>query len=65
VYIATSPSNERSLRPYTWYKRFIVKGAREHHLPDEYVAYLESIEAVQDTDAVRDRRKRELACQAQ
>jgi cation transport regulator ChaC len=65
VYVATTPSNEPSLPPYTWYKRFIVEGAREHHLPDEYVASLENIEAVQDANSVRDRRKRELACQAQ
>jgi gamma-glutamylcyclotransferase len=65
VYVATTPSNEPSLPPYAWYKRFIVEGAREHHLPDEYVASLENIEAVQDANAFRDRRKRELACQAQ
>ena len=65
VYVATAPSNDPSLRPYAWYKRFIVEGAREHQLPDEYFASLENIEAVQDANAVRDRRKRELACQAQ
>ncbi|SRR5437660_4519809 len=65
VYLASEPSNDAALRPYTWYKRFLVEGAREHSLPAQYIATLENIEAVQDTDAARDRGKRALACEAQ
>jgi cation transport regulator ChaC len=65
VYIAKKPSNDPALRPYTWYKRFLVEGAREHSLPAEYIAELENIVAVEDTNVARDRRKRALACEAQ
>jgi hypothetical protein len=65
VYIAKKPRDDAALRPYTWYKRFLVEGAREHALPAEYIAELENIVAEQDADAARDRRKRALACQAQ
>lgn len=65
VYVAKKPSNDPTLLPYTWYKRFLVEGAREHSLPENYIAALERIEAVQDADLERDRRKRALACQAQ
>jgi hypothetical protein len=64
VYIASTPNNDHVLRPYTWYKRFLVEGAREHSLPVEYFAELENIAAVQDANAARDRRKRVLACGA-
>jgi gamma-glutamylcyclotransferase len=64
VYLASRPRNNAALRPYTWYKRFLVEGAREHALPPEYIAELERIEAVQDTDDQRDREKRALACRA-
>lgn len=64
VYIASQPNNAAGLRPYTWYKRFLVEGAREHALPPEYIATLEGIDAVQDANQGRDRRKRALACQA-
>jgi hypothetical protein len=64
VYVAKKPSNDPALLPYTWYKRFLVEGAREHFLPEVYIAGLERIHAVQDTDQERDRRKRALACQA-
>lgn len=47
VYIATRPTHDAGLRPYTWYKRFLVEGAREHSLPPEYIAELKRIEAVQ------------------
>ncbi len=62
VYLASKPSNDRALRPYTWYKRFLVEGAREHCLPPEYIAELERIEATDDPDQQRDREKRALSC---
>jgi gamma-glutamylcyclotransferase len=62
VYIAKKPKDDPALRPYTWYKRFLVEGAREHSLPDYYIAELEHIDAVADTDERRDRQKRALAC---
>ncbi|MFI5092978.1 MAG: gamma-glutamylcyclotransferase family protein [Candidatus Acidiferrales bacterium] len=65
VYVAKKPNNDPGLRPYTWYKRFLVEGAREHSLPAEYIAELENIAAEQDANEARDRRKRALACQAQ
>jgi cation transport regulator ChaC len=65
VYVATMPSKDAALRPYTWYKRFLVEGARENSLPTEYIAELESIDAEQDANEARDRRKRALACGAQ
>jgi gamma-glutamylcyclotransferase len=43
VYVAAAPSKDTALRPYLWYKRFLVEGAREHELPSEYVAQLERI----------------------
>jgi cation transport regulator ChaC len=30
VYLASRPSNDAALRPYTWYTRFLVEGAQEH-----------------------------------
>jgi gamma-glutamylcyclotransferase len=65
VYVAKNPDNDPALRPFTWYKRFLVEGAKEHALPTAYIAVLANIDAVQDADAERDRRKRELACQGQ
>lgn len=63
VYVAKKPDDDTALRPFTWYKRFLVEGAREHALPPSYIAILENIDAVQDADAGRDQRKRALACQ--
>jgi hypothetical protein len=64
VYVAKKPNNDPELRPYSWYKRFLVEGAREHSLPAEYIVDLERIEATQDPDQQRDREKRALACRA-
>jgi len=43
----------RSLQPYIWYKEYVVRGAREHGLPGEYVAALEAVAAIEDPDAER------------
>jgi hypothetical protein len=65
VYVASRPSNDAGLRPYTWNKRFLVEGAREHSLPNEYIAELEQIEAVADTNVRRDLEKRASTCRAE
>ena len=57
--------SNQTLTPYTWYKRFLVEGAREHSLPEDYIAELDRIDAVADTDERRDREKRALACHAE
>jgi cation transport regulator ChaC len=52
-----------TLRPYSWYKRFLVEGARKHRLPAAYIASLEAMEAVEDPDPERDRKEREINCE--
>jgi hypothetical protein len=61
VYVAKKPKDDPALRPYTWYKRFLVEGAREHSLPEGYIAELDRIDAVAGTDECRDREKRARA----
>jgi len=64
VYVAKKTDDNPALRPFTWYKRFLVEGAREHALPPAYIATLENIDDVQDANQERDRKKRALACRA-
>jgi hypothetical protein len=61
VLVATNPARN-ALHPYSWYLRFIVEGAIEHHLEDEYIERLRRIHATEDPDPERDRSKRELLC---
>lgn len=34
TYVADESAVDDSLRPYSWYKELVVKGARQHSLPD-------------------------------
>lgn len=43
------------LRPYHWYRALVVAGAREHGLPDAYIAWLQTFESQADPDAGRNR----------
>ncbi len=47
--------------PYTWYRNFVVIGALEHGLPEEYVALLASPNATRDPDLARERENAEVA----
>ena len=51
---------DRNLKPYTWYLRHVVEGARNAPLPEEYIAALESVEAVRDPDENREKGELEI-----
>lgn len=53
AYIADSSYINESLRPYEWYKQFVIEGARYHSMPEEYISMLESIAAIPDPDSKR------------
>ncbi len=57
TYYATDIDEKR--KPYTWYTEHVLRGAKEHGLPAEYVAAIEQVESVQDPD--RQRHDRELS----
>ncbi len=59
TYIATADSIDDVLKPYSWYKDFVLAGAAEHNLPEEYVAeHIMSVEAIEDPDEARDKKQR-------
>ena len=60
MYVADSRAIDDSLAPYTWYKDFVVGGAKEHGLPKSYVQILESVSAQEDLDKNRESRNRRL-----
>ena len=51
IYYATKINS--TLKPYLWYKAFVVAGAREHELPDDYVRLLDTAPAIADPDTER------------
>jgi len=53
TYVATR--TDPSLRPYTWYKRHVLEGAREARLPLAYLHMIELTAAIEDPDAERAR----------
>jgi hypothetical protein len=59
TYIATPDYIDDRLRPYSWYKDFVVAGAKEHGLPPEYIASIELVETTEDPDKIRDKRQRD------
>lgn len=53
TYVAEADAIMSDLKPYIWYKEFVVAGAAEHDLSPEYVDTIRAIEAVHDPDEAR------------
>ncbi len=54
AYVATHTHIDAALRPYHWYKAFVLAGARHHNLPQTYVDGIESVQSIPDPDMSRD-----------
>jgi hypothetical protein len=55
-------NKDPSLKPYSWYLRFVVDGARQHDLPADYIAALEDVDCAVDPDKDRDRANMRVRC---
>jgi hypothetical protein len=62
LYFAEVGYIDAARQPYSWYKRFVIDGARQHALPGEYVNALAALPDEEDADRERDRRKRAIVC---
>jgi len=41
---------DASLKPYHWYKEHVLRGAREHTLPDEHIEAIDAVPSIPDPD---------------
>ena len=64
IYLGNPLYREPWLKPYSWYKDFVVTGARQHDLPRSYRRSIESVVAMDDPDADRAGRERAVLAQA-
>src|SRR5207249_133951 len=62
LYVAEANSIDPTLRPYSWYKRFVIDGARQHALPDEYVNAITAMPVAEDHERARDESNRSIIC---
>lgn len=53
TYFASTSLIDSELKPYHWYKNFVVEGAKYLSLPKEYLEFLHGFESVQDQDDQR------------
>ncbi len=61
MYVADSEYIDYTLQPYTWYKQYVLEGARHHGLPESYIEEsVTRVKAMEDPDTERDREKRYL-----
>jgi gamma-glutamylcyclotransferase len=53
AYVATPQGIEVDRQPYNWYHRLVISGARQHALPESYVAGILNVHAIPDPDLTR------------
>lgn len=44
---------DSALKPLHWYKEHVLRGAREHRLPEHYIRAIESVESIPDMNTHR------------
>lgn len=66
TYLADPEYIDDRLKPYGWYKDFVLAGGTEHGLPTNYIAnYIQSVEAVEDPNRTRDKKQRATLARAE
>lgn len=60
TYVADSHAIDDALRPLAWYKEYVLRGARFHGFPADYISALEGVPADTDSDGPRSRREWEF-----
>jgi hypothetical protein len=56
IYVARAEAVDPTLEPFCWYHRFVLQGARQHQLPDEYIEALQGVPSIPDPDRERHER---------
>jgi hypothetical protein len=54
AYVALASAIDPELKPYPWYREFVLAGAREAGFPAAYLAALVAVATVRDPDAGRE-----------
>ena len=54
TYYANPKKIDPCLKPYTWYQKHVLIGAKEADLPADYIKRIEEIEAIEDRDKCRE-----------
>jgi len=53
VYVADPGAINENMRPFDWYRDFILSGTEQNKLPEEYIEELRSVQSTIDTNATR------------
>ena len=53
TYVAEASHVDEELRPYDWYREFVLAGATYHDFPDDYVAHIAALRATKDPEIER------------
>jgi gamma-glutamylcyclotransferase len=62
LYYADAGHIDAAWQPYSWYKHFVVDGARQHALPGTYVDAIAPMPDIADPNRERDTRNRAITC---
>lgn len=60
MYVAEADYIDNALQPYQWYKDFVYLGAQFLEFPEDYIAELIDVEAVDDHDSERHARNEQV-----
>jgi hypothetical protein len=60
TYVASPGATDPDLKPYDWYLKLVIAGARQHGLPSQYVSEIEAVQTIADLTPDRKSRLKAL-----
>ncbi|GJL79684.1 MAG: hypothetical protein NPINA01_26730 [Nitrospinaceae bacterium] len=60
TYVAEENYISDSLNPFIWYKELVLRGARFHQFPEDYINQIVEVDPIQDPDDKRNQKNRYL-----
>jgi hypothetical protein len=57
VFLYAATAIDPGRRPFSWYKEHVLRGMQEHSFPEDYLATVEAVAAIEDSDYTRTARE--------
>ncbi len=63
IYLARSNMIQEGVKPFEWYKRYVLIGAKQCKLPSEYIETIETVKSVEDPNDKRRSKHLTVQCE--
>ncbi len=64
IYVVDPDYIDPAMKPFSWYRDFVLAGAMQHHLPHDYITAIRQVPVKEDPDRIRAAENRMIMARA-